>query len=116
MQTFPCSHRVVCRKCFVKTIQMAVMQRMLPLRCVICRSKILRLKQGVTGGISLPTSASQYCMGVGSKWEVPASASLYSMSSGASSLSGNYFTFFSPRTQNVQNICRHVFCELCYQQ
>jgi hypothetical protein len=94
MQTFPCSHRVVCRKCFVKTIQMAVMQRMLPLRCVICRSKILRLKQGVTGGISLPTSASQYCMGVGSKWEVPASASLYSMSSGASSLSGNYFTIF----------------------
>ncbi|CAB3364232.1 Hypothetical predicted protein [Cloeon dipterum] len=88
MQTFPCGHRVVCRKCFVKTIQMAVSQRLLPLRCVICRSKILRLKQGVTGGVTLPTSASQYCMGVGGKWEVPASASLYSMSSGTSSLSG----------------------------
>ncbi|XP_059475586.1 arginine/serine-rich protein PNISR [Neocloeon triangulifer] len=88
MQTFPCGHRVVCRKCFVKTIQMAVSQRLLPLRCVICRSKILRLKQGVTGGVTLPTSASQYCVGVGAKWEVPASASLYSMSSGTSSLSG----------------------------
>ncbi|KAF4517401.1 hypothetical protein B566_EDAN005010 [Ephemera danica] len=96
MQTFPCSHRVVCRKCFVKTIQMAVSQRLLPLRCVICRSKILRLKQGVSGGVVLPTSASQYCMqgpsGSGAnKWDVPASASLYSMSSGASSLSGTNF-------------------------
>lgn len=34
-----------CRRCFVKTIQMAVSQRLLPLRCVICRAKILRLKQ-----------------------------------------------------------------------
>lgn len=40
MQTFPCGHRVVCRKCFVKTIQMVVSQRMLPLRCVICRAKV----------------------------------------------------------------------------
>lgn len=49
MQTFPCGHRVVCRKCFVKTIQMAVSQRMLPLRCVICRTKIIRLKQSSHG-------------------------------------------------------------------
>lgn len=45
MQTFPCGHRVVCRKCFVKTIQMVVSQRLLPLRCVICRAKVIRLKQ-----------------------------------------------------------------------
>ena len=51
MQTFPCSHTVVCRKCFVKTIQMAVSQRCLPLRCVICRSRILKLRQ-VCGGQS----------------------------------------------------------------
>ena len=51
MQTFPCGHRVVCRKCFVKTIQVAVSQRLLPLRCVICRAKILRLKQTTHGGI-----------------------------------------------------------------
>ncbi|CAG2163492.1 unnamed protein product [Oppiella nova] len=52
MQTYPCGHRVVCRKCFVKTIQMVVSQRMLPLRCVICRSKILRLKQTSHGGLN----------------------------------------------------------------
>nr|CAD7455415.1 unnamed protein product [Timema tahoe] len=111
MQTSPCGHRVVCRKCFVKTIQMAVSQRLLPLRCVICRAKILRLKQSGPGGsVLLPTSASSYkawasspssySVGAHSKWVVPNSASLYSvgavpnseslfsMSSGASSLSG----------------------------
>lgn len=52
MQTFPCGHRCVCRKCFVKLIQNAVKQRLLPLRCVICRSKILRLKQTNHGGLN----------------------------------------------------------------
>jgi hypothetical protein len=51
MQTFPCAHRVVCRRCFVKTIQVAVSQRLLPLRCVVCRTKILKLKQTTSGGI-----------------------------------------------------------------
>lgn len=45
MQTFPCGHKVVCRKCFIKTIQVAVTQRSLPLTCVVCRTKILKLKQ-----------------------------------------------------------------------
>ncbi|KAG8315969.1 hypothetical protein J6590_061393 [Homalodisca vitripennis] len=99
MQTSPCGHRVVCRKCFVKTIQMAVSQRLLPLRCVICRAKILRLKQ--TSSLHktwvLPASASGYSMG-GKTWVVPSasqysmavpnSESLYSMASGSSSLSG----------------------------
>ncbi|XP_024216222.1 micronuclear linker histone polyprotein isoform X2 [Halyomorpha halys] len=76
MQTSPCGHRVVCRKCFVKTIQMAVSQRLLPLRCVICRAKILRLKASGR----MVTSASHY--------SVPNSESLYSMSSGSSSFSG----------------------------
>ncbi|KAG8035683.1 hypothetical protein G9C98_001111 [Cotesia typhae] len=105
MQTAPCGHRVVCRRCFVKTIQMAVSQRLLPLRCVICRAKILRLKQTLIprdysmSGKSwvLPQSASEYNMGSGvgtsgsSRWSsgnVPASASLYSMASGSSSISG----------------------------
>ena len=52
MQTQPCGHRVVCRLCFVKTIQTAVAQRVLPLRCVVCRTKILKLKQSPP-----PTSA-----------------------------------------------------------
>ncbi|XP_015114787.1 protein phosphatase 1 regulatory subunit 12A [Diachasma alloeum] len=109
MQTAPCGHRVVCRRCFVKTIQMAVSQRLLPLRCVICRAKILRLKQTLIprdysmSGKSwvLPQSASEYNMGSagvgtsgsgpGGRWgtgSVPASASLYSMASGSSSISG----------------------------
>ena len=45
METYPCRHCVVCRRCFIKTIQAAVAHRSLPLRCVICRSKILSLKQ-----------------------------------------------------------------------
>lgn len=52
MQTFPCGHRVVCRKCFVKTIHFAVSQRMLPLQCVVCRSKIIRIKQTNHGGLN----------------------------------------------------------------
>jgi len=43
MQTFPCQHKVVCRKCFVKTIQVAISQRSLPLRCAVCRARILKL-------------------------------------------------------------------------
>lgn len=49
MQTYPCGHKVVCRKCFVKTIQVAVTQRCLPLRCVVCRTRILKLKQTAPG-------------------------------------------------------------------
>ncbi|XP_065157852.1 mediator of RNA polymerase II transcription subunit 1 isoform X2 [Atheta coriaria] len=82
MQTSPCGHQVVCRKCFVKTIQIAVSQRLLPLRCVICRAKILRLK---TGPI-LPSSASGYSVNSRSS-SVPQSDSLYSVSSGNSSIS-----------------------------
>ncbi|XP_048479228.1 nucleolar protein 58 [Plutella xylostella] len=99
MQTSPCGHRVVCRRCFVKTIQMAVSQRLLPLRCVICRAKILRLRQAprlvtskswqVSSGSGkswcVPGSVSSYSVGARS---VPASASLYSVTSGESSLSG----------------------------
>ena len=34
MQTFPCAHQVVCRTCFVRTIQTTVAQKKLPLRYV----------------------------------------------------------------------------------
>lgn len=60
MQTFPCGHKIVCRKCFIKTIQVAVSQRCLPLRCVICRSAILKVRQTTTQHKSkkLPSPAS----------------------------------------------------------
>lgn len=84
METVPCGHKVVCRKCFVKTIQIAVSQRLLPLRCVICRAKVLRLRTGP----ALPSSVSGYS--VNSKASsVPQSDSLYSVSSGGSSISSN---------------------------
>ncbi|KAK7508655.1 hypothetical protein BaRGS_00000221 [Batillaria attramentaria] len=51
MQTFPCQHRVVCRKCFIRTIQVAISQRSLPLRCVVCRARILKLRH-MTSGVS----------------------------------------------------------------
>ncbi|XP_055619706.1 ensconsin [Toxorhynchites rutilus septentrionalis] len=100
MQTSPCGHKVVCRRCFVKTIQSAVAQRLLPLRCVICRARINRLTSGSTSW-RLQGSASSYSMGSKS-WSVPGSASsysvdaarvtqsasLYSMSSGSSCMSG----------------------------
>ncbi|XP_066137963.1 uncharacterized protein [Euwallacea fornicatus] len=81
MQTAPCEHQVVCRKCFVKTIQIAVSQRLLPLRCVVCRAKILRLKTVP----KLPSSISGYSM-TSRNSSVPQSDSLYSVSSRTSSI------------------------------
>ncbi|XP_026321359.1 uncharacterized protein LOC113231308 [Hyposmocoma kahamanoa] len=123
MQTSPCGHRVVCRRCFVKTIQMAVSQRLLPLRCVICRAKILRLRQApqlVTSkswqvssssgsgkpSWGVPGSVSSYSVGARS---VPASASLYSVTSGESSLSG-VSSVSSNSGGNVSNACSTKLC------
>ncbi|CAB3230776.1 unnamed protein product [Arctia plantaginis] len=120
MQTSPCGHRVVCRRCFVKTIQMAVSQRLLPLRCVICRAKILRLRQaprlvtskswqvstGSAKSWGVPGSVSSYSVGARS---VPASASLYSVTSGESSLSG-VSSVSSNSGGNVPNSCSTKLC------
>ncbi|XP_063626102.1 protein split ends [Cydia splendana] len=119
MQTSPCGHRVVCRRCFVKTIQMAVSQRLLPLRCVICRAKILRLRQAprlvtskswqVSSGSGkswgVPGSVSSYSVGARS---VPASASLYSVTSGESSLSG--VSSVSSNSGGVSGGCSTKLC------
>jgi len=43
MQTLPCGHRVVCRKCFIKTIQSAIAEHSLPLKCIVCRASVLKL-------------------------------------------------------------------------
>lgn len=91
MQTSPCGHRVVCRRCFVKTIQSAVAQRLLPLRCVICRqamhhirgmnkiilisiyilirARINRLTSS-SGSWRIQESASSYSMGTTKSWSV----------------------------------------------
>lgn len=48
MQTYPCGHKVTCRKCFVRTIQAAIGQRALPLKCVVCRSRIIKVSEAET--------------------------------------------------------------------
>ena len=89
MQTLPCAHQVVCRKCFVRTIQMAVAQKRLPLRCIMCRAKVLKIKQNgalVTGkeemvvvdGDGLPKSVSGYNINN----NISCSGSNYSFTSG----------------------------------
>lgn len=45
MQTYPCGHKVTCRKCFVRTIQAAISQRALPLKCVVCRTRIIKVSE-----------------------------------------------------------------------
>ncbi|KAF2358648.1 hypothetical protein FHG87_010593 [Trinorchestia longiramus] len=74
------------------TMKVAVSQRLLPLRCVVCRAKIIRLRQSTTG---IPSSVSQYCLGdrrLDRRRDrlagLPASQSLHSFSSAASAVSG----------------------------
>lgn len=76
MQTSPCGHRVVCRRCFVKTIQSAVAQRLLPLRCVICRARINRLISG-SATWRIQESASNYSVGTSRSWAVCTILHLY---------------------------------------
>lgn len=123
MKTLPCGHQVVCRRCFVKTIQSAVAQRLLPLRCVICRARINRLTSSSGTTWRLQESASSYSVGSKS-WSVPGSASsfsvgahsytmgekvtqsasLYSMSSGSSSCASGYSSGSGSATSRGSNV------------
>lgn len=64
MQVSPCSHQALCRLCFLKNIQEAVATRNLPLCCVLCQCKILRVKNNyrpaAAAVASLPKSVSGY--------------------------------------------------------
>jgi len=94
MQTLPCAHQVVCRKCFVRTIQMAVDQKRLPLRCIMCRAKVLKIRQDHRNkdgsavqsedkGTGLPKSVSGYNISN----NISCSGSNYSFTSGVSAVS-----------------------------
>ncbi|XP_017001964.3 uncharacterized protein [Drosophila takahashii] len=110
MQTSPCGHRVVCRRCFVKTIQSAVAQRLLPLRCVICRARVNRLTSS-SGTWRIQESASSYSMGAKS-WSsagvaaggVVPSASSYSMNDAHS----GHHSFHQP-TLHKSAVGRHHY-------
>ncbi|XP_055383325.1 probable serine/threonine-protein kinase DDB_G0282963 [Condylostylus longicornis] len=111
MQTSPCGHRVVCRRCFVKTIQSAVAQRLLPLRCVICRARVNRLTSS-SGTWRIQESASSYSVGAkswssgsGSSTGVPQSASSYSV--GSQHLSVNQHSNHHNQHHNNQQNNQH---------
>ena len=74
--------------------QVAVSQRLLPLRCVVCRAKVLRLRQARDQ--AFPTSVSQYSMSAVAESAriLPTSYSLYSFTPGSSGISGKNYTLF----------------------
>ncbi|XP_068733638.1 uncharacterized protein [Montipora capricornis] len=57
IQTYPCKHRVLCRRCFVKTLQVAVNDLNLPLKCVVCRTRIQTLDRERHEGHGLDLSS-----------------------------------------------------------
>lgn len=116
MQVAPCGHQAQCRLCFVHNIQDAVANRNLPLRCLICGSKIIRVKNNTKGGNGLdhpvhvglgarlngvrkiPKSVSGYSLCATNDFDeqprhpsIAQSASSYSMTSGLSSMSSSSY-------------------------
>jgi len=115
MQVAPCNHQALCRLCFVHTIQEAVAARDLPLKCLLCGSKIIRVKNNSKSGQEMihpvhvglgstnrvkkiPKSVSGYSLCASSETEeqlknnqrhpsLAQSQSSYSMSSALSSMS-----------------------------
>jgi len=86
MMVYPCNHVALCRLCFVKMIKHAVSSRQLPLCCVVCNTKIQRVKNNnsrdaisASDRKSLPSSVSGYSLAK--------SVSNYSIKSAASSSS-----------------------------
>lgn len=106
MMTLPCSHQVVCRKCFVRTIQMAVAQKRLPLRCIMCRAKVLKIKQnGRASGEHNTATSQQICDE--SDEGLPKSVSGYNINNNIS-YSGSSYSFTSGKhsseTHNAHNV------------
>ena len=103
------------------SFQVAVSQRLLPLRCVVCRAKVLRLRQARDH--PFPTSVSQYSMSsvAESSRVLPTSHSLYSFTSGSSGISGKFeknemqisiiseISVIKPRV-NINQICNWQSC------
>eukprot|EP00090_Calanus_glacialis_P002184 TRINITY_DN11642_c0_g1_i1.p1 TRINITY_DN11642_c0_g1~~TRINITY_DN11642_c0_g1_i1.p1 ORF type:complete len:476 (-),score=90.06 TRINITY_DN11642_c0_g1_i1:133-1560(-) len=90
MQTLPCAHQVVCRQCFVRTIQMAVAQKRLPLRCILCRAKVLRIKQDHRGKDGLVVQSKDELIHSEALSGLPKSVSGYNIGNYISSSGSNY--------------------------
>ena len=83
MKTF--NVQVVCRQRFVRTIQMAVAQKRLSLKCILCRAKVLRIKQDHRGkdGLVVLIHSEALC-------GLPKSVSGYNIGNYISSSGSNY--------------------------
>ena len=78
MQVAPCNHQALCRLCFVHTIQEAVAARDLPLKCLVCGSKIIRVKNNSKSGQEMMVHPVH--VGLGSRVKkIPKSVSGYSL-------------------------------------
>ena len=77
MQVAPCGHQALCRLCFVHNIQEAVAARDLPLKCLMCGSKIIRVKNNTKSGTGTDHPVH---VGLGSRLKkMPKSVSGYSL-------------------------------------
>ena len=77
MQVSPCGHQSLCRLCFVHNIQEAVAARDLPLKCLLCGAKIIRVKNNSKAGQGTDHPVH---VGIGSRVKrIPKSVSGYSL-------------------------------------
>ena len=77
MQVSPCGHQSLCRLCFVHNIQEAVAARDLPLKCLLCGAKIIRVKNNSKAGQGTDHPVH---VGIGSRVKrMPKSVSGYSL-------------------------------------
>ena len=82
--------QVVCRQCFVRTIQMAVAQKRLPLRCILCRAKVLRIKQDHRGKDGMVVQSKDELVHSEALSGLPKSVSGYNIGNYISSSGSNY--------------------------
>lgn len=78
MQVSPCGHQALCRLCFVHNIQEAVAGRDLPLKCLLCGSKIIRVKNNSKAGQGIDHPV-HMGFGISRSKRMPKSVSGYSL-------------------------------------
>ena len=109
-----CNVQVVCRQCFVKTIQMAVAQKRLPLRCILCRAKILRIKQDHRSKDGTVVQSKDELVHSDALSGLPKSVSGYNINNHISS-SGSNYSFTSGESCHIQTLsCGRQFIQMCH--
>lgn len=103
---YPCNHTALCRLCFVKMIKHAVSSRQLPLCCVVCNTKIQRVKNNKNNKSSPPPSNRRSLPPSVSGYSLSKSISNYSIKSAGSSSSqvSGRSVRSSPSLQSISSI------------